>query len=72
MPPVTGCVCRGAQEETSLKGPPPVAHDMPLVPTALSYRAHEDMVHTFEPLLLHDLWCKVSDDWKRCRAQPKE
>ncbi|KAF0291509.1 putative helicase senataxin [Amphibalanus amphitrite] len=60
------------QEEARLKGPPPVAHEMTLMSTALSYRSLEDLVHVFEPLLLHELWYKVSEDWKQRRMQAKE
>ena len=53
--------------------PPPVAHETPVRATALTYRTHADLVRTMEPLLLHELWHKVSGDWaKRDAAPPKE
>ena len=52
--------------------PPPVAHEMPLRPTALTYQSHDHLVQTFEPLLLHELWSTVSEDAKQRRTPPQE
>ena len=52
--------------------PPPVAHETPVRSTALTYLHHDHLVQVFEPLLLHELWSKVSEDSRQRDPPPQE